>query len=324
MQVEDRLFGEDGREARRRTRTCAAPPGRSPRARSSPPTRAARPRRRLQCPDVRPRLTHRAGRPPPRRRGSSSRSRRASGRRRLAPRPRLPERHDVVALRHLAAQHPVVELGNRHDDGIRVADRHREALRVGPGVAGIATFTPRRVDVVRLGRIVVEPRRADPAAVQHPHREREAELPAAPSAVHYRPTCVISWSRQGYEASYCISQTGLNPAMHSPTAPPGSRPRRAACRAFDRVEEAVAQPDSRPEDAAGAADVLAHHHHVGVALEEPTWKQSLMASRTVRLSKARQDPSQLRRGRARTTPAGRQACARTTAPDRPAAPPRRR
>src|SRR5436190_15505120 len=31
----------------------------------------------------------------------------------------------------------------------------------------------------------------------------------------------MSWSRQGYEkASYCISQTGFQPAMHSPTAPP--------------------------------------------------------------------------------------------------------
>src|SRR5437762_509747 len=37
----------------------------------------------------------------------------------------------------------------------------------------------------------------------------------------YRPTCVISWSRHGYEnASYCISQTGRQPAMHNPTAAP--------------------------------------------------------------------------------------------------------
>src|SRR5262245_13967162 len=37
----------------------------------------------------------------------------------------------------------------------------------------------------------------------------------------YRPTWLISWSRQGYEnASYCISQTGRQPAMHSPTAEP--------------------------------------------------------------------------------------------------------
>src|SRR5918994_8135 len=37
----------------------------------------------------------------------------------------------------------------------------------------------------------------------------------------YRPTCVISWSRHGYEnASYCISQTGRQPAMHRPTAVP--------------------------------------------------------------------------------------------------------
>src|SRR3954469_6577240 len=37
----------------------------------------------------------------------------------------------------------------------------------------------------------------------------------------YRPTWLISWSRQGYEnASYCISHTGRQPAMHSPTALP--------------------------------------------------------------------------------------------------------
>src|SRR5690349_3383641 len=37
----------------------------------------------------------------------------------------------------------------------------------------------------------------------------------------YRPTCVISWSRHGYEnASYCISHTGRHPAMHNPTAVP--------------------------------------------------------------------------------------------------------
>src|SRR5581483_3754239 len=34
-------------------------------------------------------------------------------------------------------------------------------------------------------------------------------------------TCVISWSRHGYEnASYCISHTGRNPAIHRPTAAP--------------------------------------------------------------------------------------------------------
>src|SRR5438034_2003595 len=42
-----------------------------------------------------------------------------------------------------------------------------------------------------------------------------------PVRQRYRPTCVISWSRQGYEnASYCISQTGRQPAMQRPTADP--------------------------------------------------------------------------------------------------------
>src|SRR5919197_3281448 len=42
-----------------------------------------------------------------------------------------------------------------------------------------------------------------------------------PVRQRYRPTCVISWSRQGYEnASYCISHTGFHPAIQSPTALP--------------------------------------------------------------------------------------------------------
>src|SRR3954471_24540121 len=42
-----------------------------------------------------------------------------------------------------------------------------------------------------------------------------------PVRQRYRPTCVISWSRHGYEnASYCISQIGRQPAMQRPTAVP--------------------------------------------------------------------------------------------------------
>src|SRR3954447_14858211 len=42
-----------------------------------------------------------------------------------------------------------------------------------------------------------------------------------PVRQRYRPTCVISWSRHGYEnASYCISQTGRQPAMQRPIAVP--------------------------------------------------------------------------------------------------------
>jgi hypothetical protein len=48
----------------------------------------------------------------------------------------------VLALGHLAAHRPVVELRLEHDDRIGIADRRREqALRVA-GVDGIATFTP--------------------------------------------------------------------------------------------------------------------------------------------------------------------------------------
>src|SRR3954470_5096183 len=42
-----------------------------------------------------------------------------------------------------------------------------------------------------------------------------------PVRQRYRPTCVISWSRHGYEkASYCISTTGRQPAMQRPIALP--------------------------------------------------------------------------------------------------------
>src|SRR5579871_1485688 len=48
-----------------------------------------------------------------------------------------------------------------------------------------------------------------------------ASLP--PLRHRYRPTCVISWFKDGYEnASYCISTTGRHPARQSPTAAPSS------------------------------------------------------------------------------------------------------
>ena len=79
---------------------------------------------------------------------------------------------------------------------------------------------------------------------------------------------VISWSRHGYEnASYCISQTGRQPAMQSPTAVPRIPASASGVSTQRSGAEAVAQPGRRAEDAAGAADVLAHHHHVVVALE---------------------------------------------------------
>ena len=75
------------------------------------------------------------------------------------------------------------------------------------------------------------------------------------------------------------------------------------------------------EDSAGPADVLAHHHHVGIALE-------LDVERVVHRLDERQlsqGSSAARPGRARTTPADRRTCARRGARcPAPVRPPQRR
>src|SRR6266487_2760439 len=71
----------------------------------------------------------------------------------------------------------------------------------------------------------------------------------------------MSWSRHGYEnASYCISQTGRQPAMQSPTA----EPRMPASASGMSTQRSGPKRSRRP---AGAADVLAHHHDRIVARE---------------------------------------------------------
>src|SRR5436190_18055950 len=77
---------------------------------------------------------------------------------------------------------------------------------------------------------------------------------APPVRHRYRPTCLISWSRHGYEnASYCISQTGRQPAMHSPTAVPripasasGVSTQRSAPNRSRRPADARNTPPARP------------------------------------------------------------------------------
>src|SRR5580765_7639197 len=101
----------------------------------------------------------------------------------------------------------------------------------------------------------------------------------------YLPTCVINWARQGYEkASYCISHTGRQPAMHSPTAAPRmpasasgvskqrSGPKRSRSPAVAR-KTPPARPTSSPITITDASR------------SSSTWKQSLIASTMERSAK---------------------------------------
>ena len=129
------------------------------------------------------------------------------------------------------------------------------------GVDGIATLTPGRVHVVRLGRVVVQLRRAHAAAVRHAHDDRELHLPAGAPAVAADVGDQLVEARIR-EARRTASRTrGASPAMHRPTARAedarlGERRVDAAVRA-----EALAQPGGGAEHAAGAADVLADDDH---------------------------------------------------------------
>src|SRR5262245_5243090 len=94
----------------------------------------------------------------------------------------------------------------------------------------------------------------------------------------YRPTWVISWSRQGYEnASYCISHTGRQPAMQRPTAVPripasasGVSTQRSGPNRSRRPAVARKTPPARPTSSP-------------ITMTEgsrstSSWKQSLIAS----------------------------------------------
>src|SRR3954471_20834494 len=113
-----------------------------------------------------------------------------------------------------------------------------------------------------------------------------------PVRQRYRPTCVISWSRQGYEnASYCISQTGRQPAMQSPTAVPRipasasgvstqrSGPKRSRSPAVAR-KTPPARPTSSPMTSTDSSR------------PSSTWNPSLIAS-TIESSGIAKDPPQL-------------------------------
>src|SRR3954454_6257044 len=99
-----------------------------------------------------------------------------------------------------------------------------------------------------------------------------------PVRQRYRPTCVISWSRQGYEnASYCISQTGRQPAMQSPTALPriaasasGVSTQRFSPKRSRNPAVARKTPPARPTSSPITITVSSR--------ASSTWKPSLIAS----------------------------------------------
>src|SRR5437868_10569404 len=107
-----------------------------------------------------------------------------------------------------------------------------------------------------------------------------------PVRQRYRPTCVISWSRQGYEnASYCISQTGRQPAMQSPTAEPripasasGVSTQRSGPNRSRRPAVARNTPPARPTSSPSTSTF--------VSRSSSTCRASLTASPSVRSATA--------------------------------------
>ena len=172
----------------------------------------------------------------------------------------------MLALGHLLLLAAVDELRLEHDDGIGIADRRREQpLRVGRRRRD-RDLHAGRVDVVRLGRIVVELGRANAAAVRHPHDERELHLPAGAPAVaaDVGDELVEAGIREGVVLHLADRPPAGHAEPDGAAEDPGLGERRVDAAV---LAEAVAQPGRGAEDAAGATDVLAHHHHALVAGE---------------------------------------------------------
>src|SRR4051812_16888296 len=119
-----------------------------------------------------------------------------------------------------------------------------------------------------------------------------------PVRQRYRPTCVISWSRHGYEkASYCISQTGRNPAMQRPTAEPripasasGVSTQRSAPKRSRSPAVARKTPPARPTSSPITI--------TDGSRSSSTWKASLIAS-MIEISGIEDPPQLLEFGRER-------------------------
>ena len=108
--------------------------------------------------------------------------------------------------------------------------------------------------------------RAHAAAVRHPHDERELHLPAGAPAIAADVGDQLVEAR--IRERVVLHLADRLPARHAEpdraAEDPGLGERRVDAAV---LAELVAQPGGRAEDAAGAADVLAHDHHVVVARE---------------------------------------------------------
>ena len=239
----------------------------------------------------------------------------------LARDPRLAERDDVLAVGHVFLRRAVVELRLEDDDRVRVADRRGEqTLRVG-GRRRDRDLHARRVDVVRLRRVVVQLGRAHAAAVRHPDRERERHRPARPPAV---AADVVDELVERRVAERVVLHLADRPPAGHAQADGGAEDPGLGERRVDAAigAEALLQPCGRAEDAAELADVLAHDH---APTRRAPSRRGARRSRPRRGSarSRRRGSSGARRGRAPATAAGRRTRARRRATGPPAARPRR-
>ena len=178
---------------------------------------------------------------------------------------RLAQRHDVLASRNVLLGRAVVELGLEHHDRVRIADRRREeTLRIG-GRRRNRDLHPGRVDVVRLRRVVVELRGADPTAVRHPDRERERHRPAGAPPV---PPHVVDELVERRVAERVVLHLDHGaPAGHAETDGRPDDPSLGERRVHAPVlPETLLQARGGTEYPSEGADVLAHDHDRLVAL----------------------------------------------------------
>src|SRR6478736_2463163 len=104
---------------------------------------------------------------------------------------------------------------------------------------------------------------------------------APPVRQRYRPTCVISWSRHGYEnASYCISQTGRQPAMQRPTAVP-RMPASASGVSTQRFGPKRSRSPAVARNTPPARPTSSPITMTSASRSSSTWSASLTASTTV-------------------------------------------
>src|SRR5205823_5168325 len=108
--------------------------------------------------------------------------------------------------------------------------------------------------------------RANAAAVRHPDRDRELHLPARPPAI---ATDVRDQLVEARVAERVVLHLADGPPAGHAEAYGGAEDAGLGERRVEAAvgPEPVAEARRSAEDAAGATDVLAEHHHVRVALE---------------------------------------------------------